>query len=58
MPDKYMSITVEVGHIEYDEEGSGVVFNDSTETFDTSDQSAPFADLFDDLAFEIRSTLE
>ena len=58
MPDKYMSVTVEVGHIEYDEEGNGVVFNDSTETFDTTDQSAPFADLFDDLAFEIRSTLE
>lgn len=58
MSDKYMSVTVEFGHVEYDEAGNGVVFGDHSETFDSSDQTAPFADLFDDLAFEIRNSLE
>ena len=58
MTDKYMSVTVEFGHVEYDDEGNGVVFDDHTETFDVSDQTAPFTDLFDDIAFEIRNSLE
>lgn len=58
MSDKYISVTVEFGHIGYDDEGRGVVFDDHSETFDSTDQSAPFTDLFDDLAFEIRNTLE
>lgn len=58
MSDKYISVTVEFGHIGYDDEGRGVVFDDHSETFDSIDQSAPFTDLFDDLAFEIRNTLE
>lgn len=53
-----MSVTVEFGYVEYDEEGNGVVFNDHSETFDASDQTAPFTDLFDDIAFEVRNTLE
>lgn len=58
MTDKFMYVTVEYGQVEFDEEGNGVVFADHSETFDTSDPNAPFADLFDDIAFEVRNSLE
>lgn len=58
MTDKFMYVTVEYGQVEFDEEGNGVVFGDHSETFDTSDSTAAFADLFDDIAFEVRNSLE
>ena len=58
MSDKYIAVTVEFGEVEYDEEGNCVVFNDHSETFDASDSTASFTDLFDDIAFEARNSLE
>lgn len=58
MSEKYVTVTVEYGMIDYDEDGNGIVFNDQSESFDVSDPSAPYTDLFDDLAFEARNTLD
>lgn len=58
MSDKYMSVTVEYGYIEYDSEGNEIVFNDRTESFDSKESVASFTDMFDDLAFEVRNSLE
>lgn len=58
MVDKYMAVTVEYGHVEYDAEGNGVVFNDHSESFDASDPTATFSDLFDDVAFEVKNSLD
>lgn len=57
MTDKYILVTLEYGQVDYDEEGNGVVFNDRSESFDVSDPTAPFIDLFDDIAFEMRNTI-
>lgn len=58
MVDKYMLVTVEYGMVEFDHEGNGVVYDDQNESFDVSDPTAPFTDLFDDLAFEVRNSLD
>lgn len=58
MSEKYVTVTVEYGMIDYDDDGNGIVFNDQSESFDVSDPSAPYADLFDDLAFEVRNSLD
>lgn len=58
MIEKYVAITVERGQVEYDSNGNGVVFDDRSESFDVSDPSGSFSDLFDDVAFEARSSLD
>lgn len=58
MIEKYVAITVEYGQVEYDDAGNGVVFDDRSETYDVAEPSGTFSDLFDDLAFEVRNTLD
>lgn len=58
MIERYVAITVEYGQVEYDDSGNGVVFGDRSESYDVADTSGSFSDLFDDVAFEARSSLD
>lgn len=58
MIEKYVAVTVEYGQVEYDCDGNLVVFGDRSETYDVSDSSGTFTDLFDDLAFEARNSID
>lgn len=57
MAEKFISVTVEYGESDVDTTGSVYVQYDHTETFEVSDKSASFIDLFDDVAFEARNFL-
>lgn len=57
MADRYVAITVEYGTSEHDEDGNLSFIELGSDTFETSDSTGAFVDLYDDVAFEARNSL-